>query len=166
MSMLGRGFRYTPKIITPEGRVIHRPQVSNLVPKEGVAHVAGLILGTAVPISNWYAFLFSGNYLPDENSKAADLPGIISECTTYASSTRPAWQGQFDGSNLLVNPVDVEFVMTADKVIYGAGIVSSSVKGGNGGLILSIARFPSPESLKSGAKFTLTADLPLLSTDV
>ena len=166
MSMLGRGFRYAPKIITPDGRVIHRPTVNNLIPKEGLAHVAGLILGGAAPITNWYAFLFSGNYLPDENSKAADLPGIISECTAYASSTRPVWNGQFDGLNLITNPVDVEFVMTADRVVYGAGIVSSSVKGGNGGLILSIARFPSPESLKSGAKFTLTADLPLLSTDI
>ncbi len=166
MSILGKGFTYRTKIIQPDGEVIIRPPFSNLVPSEGISHVAGLILGSATPIANWYAFLFSSNYIPDSGSSAADLPGVIGECTTYSETSRPVWEGELDGTSTLVNPVEVEFTMTSDKVLYGAGIVSSSTKGGNGGLILSIARFPSPETVKAGAKFSLIADLPLLSTDV
>ena len=166
MSILGKGFTYGRKIIHPDGRIQLLADAHNLVPLEGVQHVAGLILGSTSPISGWYGFIFEGNYTPDEGSAAADLPGVIGECTAYSASSRPAWNGVFDGTSILSNTVDIEFTMTADKVLYGAGIVSSSTKGGNGGLILSIARFPTPEQVKAGAKFALTAELPILSTDL
>lgn len=166
MSILGRGFTYHRKIIHPDGRVVQLPSVKNIVPLEGVQHVAGLILGSTAPISAWYAFLFEGNYTPDSGSAAADLPGVIGECTAYSAATRPAWNGSFDGTSLVTNTVDVEFTMTQDKVLYGAGVVSSSTKGGNGGLILSISRFPTPEQVKAGAKFALAVELPILSTDL
>jgi hypothetical protein len=165
-SILGKGFSYQRRIIQPDGRVIQLPEAHNLVPLEGIQFVANLILGSGSMNANWYAFIFEGNYIPDNASSAADLPGVIGECTAYASTVRPTWGGQFDGSSLITNPVDIQFAMNQDKVLYGAGIVSSSTKGGNGGFLLSIARFPSPEEVKSGATFVLTADLPIMSTDI
>lgn len=167
MSILGRGFTYVRSIRTPDGRTVLLPDAHNIVPDEGVNFVANLILGSASPNASWYAFLYEGNYIPSESSSAADLPGVIGECTAYVAATRPIWTGSYDsGAKTLTNTTEVEFVMNQDKVLYGAGIVSSSTKAGTGGFILSIARFPSPEEVKAGAVFSLTADLPLLSTDL
>ena len=54
--------------------------------------------------------------------------------------------------------------MNAPKVIYGAFIVSSNVKAGNTGVLLSIARFSTAKTLDVGTEFSLAAGLTLIST--
>ncbi len=166
MTPLMRGFTYNCEIILPSGEIILSSD-ENLMPQEGVDFFASLVLGDgAVPNANWYMGLFEGNYVPTAASKAADLPGVIGECTAYESVTRPSFLGVYDGVSLIDNQASkTEFVLTADKTIHGGFIASSSVKASGGGFMISIARFASPKILPAGTRFGVVSALPLIPTD-
>lgn len=167
MNPLLKGFTYRSEIILPSGELILGPPVQNLMPQEGVDFVASLLLGSgAVPNANWYMGLFEANYVPTKAIKAADLPGLVGECTAYEGTARPAWNGSYDGVSVVSNQASkTKFKMTADKTIYGGFIVSSSTKAGGGGVLVSIARFPSPQVLTAGTEYGVISDLPLIATD-
>ena len=164
MSVLGYGFRYDGEIITPDGEIIQFSD-TNLLPQVAIDHIAGLIRGTTSPIGSWYMGLFENNYVPTSGVTAADLPGVVGESTAYTEATRPAWTNAYDGVSAIDNLASkATFTMNAAKVIYGAFIVSSSVKAGNTGLLLSIARFSTAKTLDSGSVFTLGAGITLVPT--
>lgn len=166
MSILGKGFEYRLSAQLPGGPVIDLGIEHNLVPQEGVDFWASLFLGSgATPNANWYMGLFEGNYVPTKNTKAADLPGVVGECVAYSQVARPRWLGVYDGESVIRNITKTIFTMTADKTINGAFIVSSSTKAGDGGVLVSIARFASPKVLAAGTEFGVLSDLPLIPTD-
>ena len=142
------------------------PPVCNLMPQESIDHVAGLIRGSGpTPISSWFIGLFENNYMPTSGVTAADLPGVVGECTAYDEATRQGWVNTYDGVSVIDNTLSLAtFTMNATKRIYGAFIVSSSVKGGNTGLTLSIARFDSPRDVVAGTEFGVGALLTLIPT--
>ena len=163
MSVLGRGFKYSGEIITPDGEITTFSDF-NLLPQVSIDHIAGLIRGVGTPIGSWYLGLFENNYVPTSGVTAADLPGVVGECTAYTEATRPEWVDAYDGVASIDNIASkAVFTMNAAKVIYGAFIVSSSVKAGNTGLLLSIARFSTAKTLDSGTQFSLAAGLTLIS---
>jgi hypothetical protein len=154
-TLLGRGFTYDCEIRQPDGEVI-RFREHNLLPQVGINHAAGLLLGTTAPISAWYVGLFEGNYVPDASVTAAQLTSLVGECTAYSEAARPLWAGVYDGVSSVDNLASkATFTLTADKLIYGAFLVSSSTKGGTSGVLLSIARYSTPQDLKSGAVFSV-----------
>ena len=167
MSIIGRGFTFYEELLLPTGELVKGAPVHNKTPQEGVDFIASLLLGSGTPISSWYLFLFESNYVPTGSEKASDLPGVIGECTAYSQSSRPAFSGVYDGTSVIDNLANKgKFNFTANKTIYGAGIVSSGTKAGGGGLIISIARFPSPRVIAAGTEYSLGAAIPLLSTDL
>lgn len=160
-SILGTGFKYVGTIKHPDGR-IETFEDFNLLPQVSVNHIAGLIRGTTTPISDWYMGIFENNYVPTSGVTAADLPGVVGECVAYSEATRPAFNESYDGVSVIDNLASkAVFTMTADKTLYGGFIVSTNGKGGNTGLILSIARFSSPKVVPNGAEFSLSAQLTL-----
>lgn len=166
-SVIGHGLKYGLYIRNAAGVWVQDgPPVQNLIPQAGVDHVAGLIRGSGpTPISSWYMGLFENNYVPTSGVTAADLPGVVGECTAYNEATRPAWNHQYDGVSVIDNTLDLAtFTMNADKRIYGAFIVSVSVKGGNTGLLFSIARFDTPRDLTAGTEFGVGGLLTLIPT--
>lgn len=167
MSILGRGFTFYEELLLPDGELVKGPPIHNKTPQEGVDFIASLLLGSGAPISSWYLFLFEANYVPTGSERASDLPGVIGECTAYSQASRPAFNGVYDGTSVIDNLADKgKFNFTANKTIYGAGIVSAGTKAGGGGLIISIARFPSPRVIAAGTEYSLGAAIPLLSTDL
>jgi hypothetical protein len=166
MNPLMRGFDYRCEIILPSGEIITSSD-HNLMPQEGVDFFASLFLGDgATPNANWYMGLFENNYVPTLATKAADLPGVVGECTAYAQAARPAWQGVYDGVSVISNLNNkTKFTLSADKTIYGGFIVSSSTKAGGGGVLVSIARFASPKALPAGTEFGVVSEFPLIPTD-
>lgn len=163
-SLLGYGLIYQCENIAPDGQVKTFTD-HNKLPQESVDHLAGLILGTTEPISEWYIGLFENNYLPQAGVKASDLPGVVGESTAYSQAQRQIWQAAYDGVSVIDSLANkAEFTMTADKTIYGAFIVSSPTKAGTGGMILSIARFSTAEVVKAGATFTVAAGITLVPT--
>lgn len=165
-SILGHGFKYEYCVASPDGAVVHSPVFSNLLPQVGINHIAGMLRGDGTtPIGSWFMFLYEGNYIPTSGVTAADLPGVVGECVAYSDADRPAWTHAYDGVSVISNlAAKAVFTMTSDKRIYGAGIIASSTKGGNTGLLLSIAKFPTPVDLITGAQFSLGAGLALIPT--
>lgn len=160
------GFTYDVEVIK-DGRVVAAQRVRNIIPQEGLTHVASMLLASgATPIS-WYVGVFEGNYVPTSATVAADLPSTAGECTSYSEATRPAWSAAHDsGDNTLAMATPAEFTLNADKTIYGAFLASSSTKGGGSGKLLSIARFSSPFVLTSGSVLRVRPILSILTAQL
>lgn len=163
-SVLGTGFRYKCQAKLPSGEIVEWED-HNLLPQDSIDHIARLILASTSPIGAWYVGIFEGNYTPTAGTSASDLPTTVGESTAYSGANRPAWSGVYDNLSDLSNAASrAVFTMTADKRIYGAFIVSSSVKGGGSGVLLSIARFAIPRDLPAGTEFAVTAGIALVPT--
>jgi hypothetical protein len=160
-------FEYTPEIVYPDGRIDVGETVRNIIPQAGVDHVVGLIKGDVAPIANWYVGVFQGNYTPTSGTTSGDLQTSAQESQAYEEATRPLWQNAYDGVGVIDNIANrAVFTFNAARTIYGAFIVSNSVKGGNTGLLLSIARFASPRSVDVGAQLRVAAGLTLVPTNL
>lgn len=161
-SVLGSGLQYNVTITHPNGDVEDFTDF-NLLPQEGVNHISGLIRGSAAPIANWYVGVFENNYVPTSAITAADLQTIVGESVAYDETLRPTWVNTYDNVSLISNAASkAVFTFNATKRIYGAFIVSASGKGGNTGLLLSIARFTTARDLDAGAVLSITAGLTLV----
>lgn len=158
------GFVYTPQIVDGAGNVLVSGEpTKNIIPQVGVDHLVGLLRGTGSLISSWYVGVYEGNYVPTAATTAADIPTNALESLAYSQSTRPIWNNTYDGVSVITNRDSrAEFAFTADKRIYGAFLVSSSVKGGGSGLVLSMARFASPYDIPNGSTFRLGVSIALV----
>lgn len=154
------GVQYWTEIVDPDGNVVERfaAPTLNLVPTEGLNHMLGVVLKGAAQVPTWYIGLFEGEYTPSALITAATLPALADECTDYASPTRV----EFVEGSVAAGSVDnatalAEFVFTADVTVRGAFITSSDVKGSTSGVLLSIARFPSPKPQTAGSTLRVMA---------
>jgi len=168
--LIKRGFIYTLDIWTPDGDlVVHDEwtEAPNRIPQQGVDYFANVsMLGAIGPISNWYVGMFEGNFVPGAGTTAADLPGGAGETTAYSQATRPEWEKTYDGTAVISNVANrASFSFTSSKTLYGAFLVSSSIKGGNTGTLLSIARFPTPRQIDAGYTGQLGVAITLVSTN-
>src|SRR5574343_2039022 len=96
MSIFGSGFVYESTIFRRDGSVEEATD-SNLLPKEAVTFLAGLVRGTVSPINKWYLGLFESNTAPDKEFTAAELQKLLTECQAYDEAGRPEWLHDFDG---------------------------------------------------------------------
>lgn len=165
-SILGTGFKYGLYTREPGGDWVQDGDFEyNLMPQAAVDHVATLITGSGTPIASWFMGIYESNYVPTSGVTATDLPGVVGESVAYTGATRPAWAFQYDGVSVIDNTLSLAtFTMNAPKTIYGAFIVSNGTKGGNTGLVLSIARFSTPRVLESGTQFGVGGVLTLIPT--
>jgi hypothetical protein len=165
MSVLGTGFRYDCEIIKPSGEIEQFTDF-NLLPQVSIDHIVGLLRGDGTsPISSWFVGVFSGNYVPTSGVTSADLPVVVGESTVYSQATRPVWTHAYDAVSVVDNIASkAVFTFTAATTLYGAFIVSSSVKAGNTGVLLSIARFNTPKTLDIGTQFSVAAGITLVPT--
>lgn len=157
------GFTYHLKLTHVDGTVEYSED-HNMIPLEGRNHIMGVAFKGATQVPTWYIALYEGNYTPVDSVTAASFAGDATECTAYTPSTRVEWiegavaAGAVDNSASLA-----EFTFTANKVIYGGALLSSSVKGGVTGVLSSIARFSSPKTVETGAKLEVLAGNVLTS---
>lgn len=158
---------YTPEIWFPDGRVVRGETVRNIIPQVGIDHVAGLIRGTTSIISTWYVGVFQGNYTPTSATTSADLQTGAQESQSYSEVARPEWIDAYDDVGVIDN-VDSRavFTFTAERTLYGAFLVASATKGGNTGMLLSIARFSAPQTVPIGAQLRVAAGLTLVPTNL
>lgn len=161
---LGIGFKYTIEHLRG-GEVIGREVVYNLVPTEGLVHILSVILKAGAQSVTWYVGLFEGDYTPTAGITAATIVATASETTAYASATRPAWTGGAISANAVDNTAaKADFVMNADKTVYGGFLVSASAKSSTSGTLLSIVRFGAAKVLVNGDTLRVTAGLTLASS--
>lgn len=149
------------------GQLVSAKRAYNLVPQSGVDHFAALLRGNGPLISSWYVGLFEGNFVPDDDTTSSDLPSNAVEFTGYSESARPAWTHVYDGTSVIDNNgTRATFTVTSEKTVYGGFLVSNSSKGGNSGVLLSIARFSSPDELRVDDEYKITAGITLVPTAI
>jgi hypothetical protein len=162
-SQAALGFTYRLRITHVDGRV-EESEDHNLVPIEGQNHMMGVTFKSVAQVATWYLSVYEGNYTPTLNDTAATYAANATECTAYTPTSRP----EFIEGAVAVGAVDnsasiAVFTMTANKTLYGAAMLSSSVKGSTNGILMSIAPFSSPKILEKDAKLELIAGNSLTS---
>lgn len=162
------GFIHTLDATDALGRVVDTSgPTCNRVPAAGLDFLIRAPFGDAVAINTIYAGLFLANFLPQDNTSAADLPILMNEFTQFTEPTRPIWERVYNGSGSYDNDDSpAVFTPTQDVMVYGSFLISAGDKGGNTGLMLSVTRFPSAVRLTAGNPGRLRTSLTYLPTDV
>lgn len=158
------GFLWEIELVAPDGTVLEREVVKNLVPTEGLNHFASVLFKGGTPNATWYVGLFEGNYTPIAGATAATIAAASTETTAYDEATRVEWVEGTVASGALDNTASkAEFTFNANKTIYGGFLVSSSTKAGTTGVLASLVRFSSPKTPEAGAVLRVTAGLAFTS---
>lgn len=148
------------------GEVVDQWSMHNLVPLLGLNYMANAMFGDTSPIGTFYVGLFSNNYIPSSGASAAAIPTTIGEFVGYSEAARPIWS-RINTDGMMTNEASrAAFTCTAAARLYGGFLVSSSVKGGGDGLLLSVARFPSPRDVEAAMVLRVRAELSLIPTNV
>jgi hypothetical protein len=143
---------------------------TNKVPLEGLKYFmnTGVKGGTAQ--TAFYMALFSAATNPLDSWTAANFTAnateIVSPTEGYSNATRPAWTpGDIAVSAAKVDNLAAlatyNIVCTTSINISGAAILTSNVKGGTGGILISASRFDSPHTVNNGSTFELGYELEL-----
>lgn len=158
------GFNFHVEVVHPDGRVSQRETVHNITPLEGRNHIASVVYKAGTQVPTWYIGLFEGNYTPQPDVKASNIAAAAAECIAYAAAQRvPFVPGAVVDGSVDNSASKAEFVMTANKTIYGGFIVSASPKGATTGVLISAMRFSSPKVLGTGDKLNVVAVNSLVS---
>lgn len=146
------------------GRLLSEETIHNLIPTEGLNHILSIVLKAGTQQTNWYVALFEGNYTPVLGDTAANFAANATECTAYDSATRPAWTGGSVSGGAVSNTASkAEFVMSADKTVYGAALLSSSTKSGTSGVLLSNVRFSTAKVLETDDTLDVAVGITLVN---
>jgi len=150
------GGKFVGQIIRA-GKVIDEFEDHNLVCNEGLNALNDIMFHGSTQITQWYLGVFEGNYTPVATVTAATVTAASTECTAYASATRPTYDEAASSSQITTNAASrASFVFNATKTIYGAFMVSTSTKSGTTGTLFSIARFSSSKAVESADELLLT----------
>jgi hypothetical protein len=139
------------------GKVIDEFEDCNLVVNEGLNSINDIYFHATAQITQWYLGVFEANYTPVSTVTAATIASASTECTAYASSTRPTYDEAASASQVTTNAASrASFVFNASKTIYGGFLVSNSVKGGTSGTLFAAAAFSASKGVVSGDELLLT----------
>lgn len=149
----------------------------NLIPAEGILKILRIALGLDAKESGFYLALFSGNVDPAANWTAANFAANATEITStaegYSNSTRPVWTPAFSANGLISNFDDATSVdqralfnvsCSTSINVAGAALLSSNVRGGTGGALISATRYPTVRQVYDGTSFYLGYSVELLDT--
>jgi len=160
-------FTHHFELLNPDGSLARAWEVPNLIPQVGVDYIAKAIFGDTAAIGTFYMGLYQGNYTPTPPTTAADLPVNAQEFLQYSEATRPLWNRTYDGVGAISNINNrAEFTCTQNARLYGGFLVSSNVKGGSTGLLLSIARFDTPADVTAGQTLRAYSTINLIPAEV
>jgi len=139
------------------GRVIDEWEDHNLVVNEGLNALLNIMFNGSTQITTWYMGVFEGNYTPVATVTAATITSASTECTAYASATRPEYVEATASAQSITNSANrASFVFNATKTVYGAFLISNNTKSGTSGTLFSAARFSSSKAVESTDELLLT----------
>lgn len=148
VSIVGKG-RYTHTVNGKDERVDE-----NLLTDEGIAHLLNVGLFSTAKISAFYVAPFQANATPLVTWNGANYNANATEVTSltegYSETTRPLWVSAVSAGGAINNNASrAEFtiVSAASVTWYGAGLLSTNVRGDTGGKLISAARFATPRVL-------------------
>lgn len=143
----------------------------NLVVTEGLNHILDVVLHGTSAVATWYFGLYSANVSPVSTWTAANFTANATEITSgtegYSESTRQAFvEGAAAAGSINNTASKASFtIATATSItVWGAGLLSSSTKGGTSGTLISAAKFSAARTLYNTDIFNLGYTLSLSST--
>ena len=143
-------------------------QVKNLVPNEGVSHFLNVAMGSTPKPAAYYLTLFSGSATPAANWTAASFAATANEVVSmtegYTSATRPVWTPANTTDGTIGNMSDVARLTMATAsslTVTGAAMLTTNVRGGNGGVLLSATKYPVARTFQNGDTFDIGYRLSL-----
>lgn len=141
---------------------------SNIIPAEGIAHLLGVTLSDDARITEWYLAVFSGAVTPDTNWTAANFNANASEIVSgtegYSDAARIQWVPGSVVSGVIDNLASKAVFNIACSTtinISGAGLLSSSTKGGTSGTLISASRFAAARTLNDTDAFELGYEIEI-----
>lgn len=158
------GFKYLIEVVAPDGTVLDSEVVENMVPIQGLNHIASVVFKQATQVAEWFIAPYEGNYDPVPTVTAATAPAASTESTAYDEATRQSFVSGSVSNGALDNVASrAEFTFNADKVIYGIFMASASPKGATSGVLVSFVRFTSPKTCDDGSVLRVTAGFAIAS---
>lgn len=159
------GIQYTADVYNPlTGESTQTEIIHNMIPTEGLNHIAGVVFKSVTPVASWYIAPYEGNYTPVSTITAADAPAAATESTAYSETTRVLFNSGAVASGALDNTANLaEFTFTSAKTIYGIFMTSASPKSATTGVIVSFVRFTSPKICDVGSVLRVTAGFAITS---
>ena len=140
-----------------KGKVIDQWVDKNLVVNEGLNSLLSIMFNAGTQITTWYLGVFEANYTPVATVTAATIASASTECTAYASATRPEYVEAAPSSQVITNAASrASFVFNATKTIYGAFLISDNTKSGTSGTLFSAAKFSSSKAVVNTDELLLT----------
>lgn len=143
----------------------------NLLPTEGLNHILEVALSATAKANTFYLALFSGAYTPAAGITAATFAAAATEITSntegYSDTTRRTWTPSAAVAGAIDNTASKAAftIATATSVtIRGAAMLSSNVKGGTAGVLISISRFAADRVQYNTDVFNLGYRVRLQST--
>ena len=141
---------------------------SNLIVAEGILYLLEAGLGTNTFDAAHYLGLYVGNATPAANWTAANFTTNSTESTNdadgYSEAVRQTWTPAAAAAGVIGNLASraVFTIATSTTVtVYGAGLLSSSVKGGTTGVLVSASRFSQARVLNDTDTFELGYEVEL-----
>ena len=148
------------------GRILSVERVPNLMPIQSINHMFDVEFHGGTQVATWFLGIFEGDYTPLSGDLMATFPGLATECVAYVSATRPAWVESAPTDGAISNAAaEAVFVLTLDKLVRGAFLSSSAVKGGGAGTLSSATRFGTPKDGVVGDEIFVTIPFELVSTE-
>ena len=143
--------------IVRDGKVIDEFECQNLVANEGLNSLLNVYLGGGSAIPTWYLGLFQGNYTPVATITAAAIASTATECVDYDEANRQTFVPASAASQAVTNAANrAAFTFNATRTVYGAFLISSSVKNGTAGVLFSAARFGTAKNVVDDDQLLLT----------
>lgn len=142
----------------------------NIVTIEGLNHMLDVVLHGTTAVGTWYFGLFSANVTPVNTWTAANFTANSTEITSntegYSETTRQAFvevAASAGSTNNTASKAAFTIATATSINVWGAGLLSSSVKGGTTGTLLSSAKFSAARTLYNTDVFNLGYTLTLTS---
>lgn len=143
-----------------DGKVIDEGEDENKIVNEGLNYLLNVALQGATPLTTWYLGIFQGNYTPVATDTAAVIASNSTENTGYSGGVRLTWTPVASTSQSITNAASpATFTFSGSYTIYGAFLVSSNVRNGTGGTLMSAAQFGTSKSVVSSDQLVLTYTL-------
>ncbi len=140
----------------------------NLIVDEGIAHILNVALGGKAKTAAYYLALFSGSANPAANWTAASFTAaaneIISQSEGYTAATRPTWTPSDTAARAIDNMsavASVTFATAAQVNVTGAALLTSSVRGGTTGVLVSASKYAAARTFQNNDTYDIGYRLSL-----
>jgi hypothetical protein len=137
----------------------------NLVVNQGLEHFLGVTLTSVSQITTWYLAIFNGAASPAATWTAANFAANATEITTeYDEANRQTWTpdaidtGDYSVDN---DTSPASFTINAALNVEGAALLSSNVKGGTAGILVSATKYAATRVLADGDDYAVRYGIDL-----